>query len=77
MYDAEAKLAVQLPPNTTAAPGARKVQLPKLSLPTFSGLQEDWESFRDLFRSLVHLDADLSGVQKLQYLKTSVQGEAK
>ena len=79
LYDEEAKLSVlSINSTTTDARESRRVHLPKISLPTFSGHQEDWESFRDLFfRSLVHLDPGLSGVQKLQYLKTSVQGDAK
>ena len=51
--------------------------LPRISLPTFSGHLVDWESFRDVFRSLIHLHPNLSNVQKLQYLKEAVQGEAK
>lgn len=31
----------------------RQIQLPKINLPSFSGEQLEWESFRDLFRSLV------------------------
>ncbi|XP_011884107.1 PREDICTED: uncharacterized protein LOC105571251 [Vollenhovia emeryi] len=54
----------------------RQIQLPKISLPTFSGGQLEWEGFRDLFRSLVGDVTDLPPVQKLQYLKASLTGEA-
>ena len=57
------------------APAA--VQLPKIHLPTFSGHVEDWETFRDLYRSMIHLHPILLSVQKLHYLKTSLEGEAK
>ena len=53
------------------------IRLPKIPVPTFSGLIEDWESFRDVFRSMVHLNPTLSDVEKLQFLKSSVQGTAK
>ena len=46
-------------------------------LPTWTGRADEWESYRDLFRSLIHSNKRLTGVQKLHYLKTSVQGEAK
>jgi Protein of unknown function (DUF1759). len=45
-------------------------------MPQFSGNYADWESFRDLFMALVHNNPQLSHVQRLHYLKTSVGGEA-
>jgi hypothetical protein len=52
-----------------------KVKLPQLDLPKFSGDVLMWTSFRDLFTSMVHNQA-ISDSQKLQYLKTSLTGEA-
>lgn len=49
--------------------------LPRIQLPTFSGRYEDWPTYQDLFTALVH-NTNLSNVQKLHYLKTSVSGEA-
>ncbi|XP_072934871.1 uncharacterized protein [Epargyreus clarus] len=49
--------------------------LPRIQLPVFSGKYEDWPSYQDLFTALVH-NTNLSNVQKLHYLKTSVSGEA-
>lgn len=54
----------------------KQIQLPKISLPTFSGDQLAWETFRDLFKSLVDEVPDLAPVQKLQYLKASLTEEA-
>ncbi|XP_029178087.1 uncharacterized protein LOC114945904 [Nylanderia fulva] len=54
----------------------KQMQLPKITLPKFSGDQLAWEGFRDLFRSLVHDVSTISKVQKLQYLKSSLTGEA-
>ena len=52
------------------------IKLPRLDLPTFSGSFSDWISFRDIFQATVHNNASLSNVQKLQYLKLSLKGEA-
>ena len=79
LYDEEAKLVVNpaaVQPEE-AEQARKKARLPQITLPTFTVRTEEWESFRDLFRSLIHLDNGLSGVQKLHYLKASVQGEAK
>lgn len=55
---------------------SKQTQLPKIELPTFSGDELQWESFRDLFKSLVGDVAEVAPVQKLQYLKSSLTGEA-
>lgn len=78
LYDEEARVAG--PPRAQAEDAAltglphRQVHLLKIALPTFSGLQQDWETFRDMFRSLVHIDPSLTGVQKLHYLKSCMGG---
>ena len=77
LYDEEAKLATAVVQPNQAHSAQRNAHLPRISLPTFTGHADEWESYRDLFRSLIHLDKGLTGVQKLHYLKTSVQGEAK
>ncbi|HGJ5890207.1 MAG TPA: DUF1759 domain-containing protein [Arsenophonus apicola] len=50
--------------------------LPRIPLPTFSGDILSWESFRDRFRSLIHDSKRLSKVRKLEYLKSSLTGDA-
>ncbi|KYN11441.1 hypothetical protein ALC57_16410, partial [Trachymyrmex cornetzi] len=45
-------------------------------LPKFTGKIAEWESFRNMFESLVACNVSLSKVQKFYYLKTSVTGEA-
>lgn len=52
------------------------VQLPKISIPTFSGKYVEWTSFKDLFVSLIHNNTNLDDVQKLHYLKGHLEGEA-
>ncbi|KAL7299350.1 hypothetical protein TKK_0007923 [Trichogramma kaykai] len=52
------------------------VRLPRIELNEFDGTHKEWESFRDLFLSLVHNDPGLSDVKRLHYLKTSLRGDA-
>lgn len=52
------------------------VQLPKITIPIFSGIYTEWMSFRDLFVSLIHDNDELDDVQKLHYLKGHLKGEA-
>jgi hypothetical protein len=52
------------------------VKLPRIQLPSFSGSYQEWSSFSDLFISTVHSNASLAGAQKLQYLKSSLSGDA-
>ncbi|XP_018404139.1 PREDICTED: uncharacterized protein LOC108780820 [Cyphomyrmex costatus] len=53
-----------------------RVRLPKLNLPTFSGSYEEWFPFYDNFSSVIHNNATLSNIQKFQYLRASLTGEA-
>ncbi|KAL6419298.1 hypothetical protein ACFW04_013938 [Cataglyphis niger] len=65
--EAPAAEAPSQPPRTT---------LPRIQLPQFSGLYEDWPSFRDLFHSLIGKDDSAANVEKLHYLKACLKGEA-
>ncbi|XP_018365041.1 PREDICTED: uncharacterized protein LOC108762507 [Trachymyrmex cornetzi] len=56
--------------------GSQISRLPRISLPKFTGKIAEWESFRNMFESLVACNVSLSKVQKFHYLKTSVTGEA-
>lgn len=53
------------PPADGQSRGATR--LSRITILPFSGRREDWESFRDLFRSLIHDDPILSDVDKLYY----------
>ncbi|KYQ56136.1 hypothetical protein ALC60_04943 [Trachymyrmex zeteki] len=48
---------------------------PRIDLPRFSGDFAQWSPFRDLFKSIVMENNDLSAVEKLHYLKMSRTGE--
>ena len=45
----------------------RRVKLPKLELPKFSGKNSQWQEFWDGFRSAVHDDESLAKVDKFKY----------
>ncbi|CAB3251377.1 unnamed protein product [Arctia plantaginis] len=55
---------------------ARRVKLPEIKIPMFSGKYSEWQTFRDLFVGLVHEDKSLDDAQKLFYLKGQLSGEA-
>ncbi|XP_064632755.1 uncharacterized protein LOC135491048 [Lineus longissimus] len=68
-----------VPPSPTAptfAPRTKNVQLPKLTLPTFSGDILQWQTFNDVFAAAIHNNTNLDNVQKLQYLRAQLSGEA-
>ena len=51
-------------------------RLPKLTLPIFEGNLLTWQTFWDSFESAVHLNNVLTDVQKLNYLRAHLGGEA-
>ncbi|XP_063619660.1 uncharacterized protein LOC134792321 [Cydia splendana] len=52
----------------------KRANLPKITIPIFTGEYESWYSFHDLFKNLIHNDATLSNTEKMQYLKTHLKG---
>ncbi|XP_043469701.1 uncharacterized protein LOC122503290 [Leptopilina heterotoma] len=62
-------------PNS-ASRSTSAVQLPRITLPTFSGNYSEWLAFRDLFYSLVIENNSISDVERLHYLKLSLRDEA-
>ena len=53
-----------------------KVKLPKITLPHFSGNPMKWTSFWDSFKSAVHDNNALSGVDKFNYLRSLLERTA-
>ncbi|XP_064089957.1 uncharacterized protein LOC135203958 [Macrobrachium nipponense] len=53
-----------------------KVKLPSLSLPEFEGIDGEWPPFWNVFESNVHSHPDLRAVDKFNYLKGCLKGEA-
>lgn len=62
--------------STTQHSGRQRAALPEIKLPQFSGTYSEWPTYRDLFKSLIIQNEQLSKVEKLQYLKTSITGAA-
>lgn len=62
--------------NATHAGHSQEIKLPKINIPSFAGEYTEWPSFYDLFSSTIHESASLSPVQKFQYLKGLLRGEA-
>ena len=51
-------------------------RLPKLMLPTFGGYPLKWQSFWDWFFAAIDLNPGLTGVQKFNYIKAQLYGDA-
>ncbi|XP_036150741.1 uncharacterized protein LOC118648525 [Monomorium pharaonis] len=76
-------LALRAPPSSPSTSNASNrsegpfnVRLPKLNLPSFSGKYDEWFPFFDSFKSVIHSNTSISNIQKLQYLKSSLSGDA-
>lgn len=55
----------------------KKVKLPEIPLPHFSGGYTDWFAFKSQFVMLIDENDQLSDAQKFYYLKSSLSGSAK
>jgi len=64
------------PKTETHQEHALKTSLPRIKLQTFSGAYGDWPAFRDIFLSIIGDNPSVSNVEKLHYLRTSLQGPA-
>lgn len=53
-----------------------KPRLPKLSLPKFKGDVTKWTSFWDSFNNAIHLNSDISPIDKFNYLNAQLEGNA-
>ena len=53
-----------------------RAKLPKISLETFSGNPQKWQSFWDCFESLIHSNEDLTHIDKFNYLRSTLSGDA-
>lgn len=56
-------------------PCSMQIKLPKIKLPTFAGSYDHWVEFKDMFLSMVD-QSSISNIEKLQYLKSSLSGQA-
>ena len=60
----------------TALNSANYYRLPKLTLPTFNGDVQTWQTFWDSFESTVHQNINLTDVQRFSYLKSQLEETA-
>lgn len=51
-------------------------QMPKIKIPEFGGDMLEWPAFIGLFDKIVHTKSNIDNAIKIQYLKTSLKGEA-
>ena len=54
----------------------RNMELPKLNIKTFTGKPTEWPTFIDSFETAVDSNRALSNIQKFQYLKGYLSGQA-
>lgn len=52
------------------------VKFPAINLPSFSGNYEEFMSFFDSFKALIHDNPSLSDIERFHYLRSALQGEA-
>ncbi|XP_055590853.1 uncharacterized protein LOC129742940 [Uranotaenia lowii] len=78
-------LVSKVPPTTSNSPSQHttqmavnipSVKLPTISLPTFDGDLNDWLTFHDSFNSLIHSSTEIPSIQKFQYLRSALKGDA-
>ena len=66
--------------DTAAKDGAHargaKVRLPKITLPRFNGDPAKWTSFWDSYESAIHLNSELTEVDKFNYLRSLLDHSA-
>jgi len=55
---------------------SNRARLPPISLPTFDGNIQEWESFFDFFKAAVHNEDAYPPAQKFSYLRSSLVGVA-
>lgn len=55
---------------------ASHIRLPKLNLPIFSGKYQEWIPFSQMFRTIITNNTRLTNIERFQYLKSSLSGDA-
>ena len=68
--------AIADPPASSVVTQGARVKLPKISLPRFNGNPIKWTAFWDSYESAIHLNRDLSEVDKFNYLRSILDGTA-
>lgn len=63
-----------IPPTTDTSKS--QIRLPKIELQTFSGEITTFNSFLQMYNTVIHQSKDLSSIEKFNYLISSLRGEA-
>lgn len=74
----DASLSSTRHPSTGGGLTARSTRraLPEIALPSFDGSYGEWRSFRDMFSSMVLDNPDISYVERMHYLRSTLRGDA-
>ena len=75
-FEVKEESQIEYPKHVTSSGKNCQVKLPKIVIPIFSGKYTEWVTFRDLFLSLIHNNKSIDNVQRMQYLKGYLSGEA-
>jgi hypothetical protein len=73
---ANADIQVVLSQLSNLTPNDNNVKLPTITLSKFNGKYEEWLSFEDSFKALVRNNVKIQTVQKFNYLKSCLTGNA-
>ncbi|CAD7084226.1 unnamed protein product [Hermetia illucens] len=57
--------------------GSSLLRLPTVETPPFRGNSTQWKSFIDLFNAIIHSNSTIGPIQKMQYLLSYLNGDAK
>ncbi|XP_055622724.1 uncharacterized protein LOC129766234 [Toxorhynchites rutilus septentrionalis] len=76
MLPLAAPVAPAYPAAAREAPGPNNVKLPTITLPEYDGDFNNWLTFHDTFRFMIHASTEISFVQKFHYLRASLKEEA-
>ena len=63
-------------PSRTPGSTMRHASLPRLRVPDFHGDKAKWESFRDMYLSVIHHNEELPNIEKFFYLQSYLKGDA-
>ena len=73
--DAALAAAIAAPAVSTPSTITSTIKMPKLNLPKFNGNYKEWIPFHEQFFASVDRNTTLPGIQKFNYLKSSLTGE--
>ncbi|XP_066583799.1 uncharacterized protein [Prorops nasuta] len=62
--------------SVTTRSDKQRIKLPEITLPVFNGKFEECLTFKNAFQGLIGSRTDVSDIDKLQYLKSALVGEA-